>query len=313
MKAIVYDTFGGPEVLSYRDMPDPQPGPGKVLVDVHAASVIPADWKLRAGHLQSLFTVTFPKIPGRDGCGTVRAVGPGVDYAAVGDRVCVVAQHSEQGTHAQRIVRDAESVVAMPDGMGFAEAAALMHAGICAWICLVETVDLQVGQRVLIHGGAGAIGGLGVQLARHLGAEVTATCRAANRAYVQEMGAHHTIAYDEEDFARDAAQRYDVVFDLIGGEVHRRSYEVLKPGGHMVCLRALPIEDLSDRYGVTVSVPVIHDSRAALGATVGLAGAGVFRPQIAARLPLAQGAEAQRMLEARQVSRGRIVLEPGES
>ena len=309
MKAIVYDTFGGPEVLTFRDMPDPEPGPGEVLVDLHAASVIPADWKLRAGHLQSLFTVTFPKIPGRDGCGIVRAAGAGVDFAAVGDRVCVVAQHSEQGTHAQRIVRDAESVVRMPEGMGFAEAAALMHAGICAWICLVETAGLTAGQRVLIHGGAGAIGGLGVQLARHLGAEVVATCRAANRDYVHEMGAHETVAYDEADFAQGAAQGYDVVFDLIGGDVNRRSYDVLRPGGHMVCLRALPIEDLSDRYGVRLSVPMIHDSREALEATVGLAEAGVFRPQIAARMPLERGADAQRMLEAGQVSRGRIVLD----
>lgn len=312
MKAIIYDTFGGPEVLSFRETPDPVPGPGEVLVDLHAASVIPADWKLRAGHLQSLFSVTFPKIPGRDGCGVVSAVGAGVDYAAAGDRVCVVAQHSEPGTHAQRIVCDSESIVAMPANMGFAEGAALMHAGICAWICLVEKAGLTFGQRVLIHGGAGAIGGLGVQLARHLGAEVVATCRAANRDYVIELGAHEAIAYDKSDFAAGAAQGYDVVFDLIGGEVHRRSYEVLKPGGHMVCLRALPIEDLSAHHGVTVSVPMIHDSREALEATVALAAQGVFRPQIAARLPLDQGAEAQRMLEAGQVSRGRIVLEmPG--
>jgi NADPH:quinone reductase-like Zn-dependent oxidoreductase len=313
MKAIVYDTFGGPEVLDYREMPDPAPGPGEVLVDLRAASVIPADWKLRAGHLTQLFNVTFPKIPGRDGCGIVRSVGPGVDYAAVGDRVCVVAQHSESGTHAQRIVRDAESVVPMPAEVGFAEAAALMHAGICAWICLVETVGLAPGQRILIHGGAGAIGGLGVQLARHLGAEVAATCRSSNRDYVLDMGAHEAIAYDKTDFALGAARRYDVVFDLIGGEVHRRSYEVLKPGGHMVCLRAAPYVDLSERYGVTVSLPMIHDSREALDATVGYAEAGVFRPQIAARMPLERGAEAQRMLEAGQVSRGRIVLEMPEA
>jgi NADPH:quinone reductase-like Zn-dependent oxidoreductase len=308
MKAIVYDDFGGVDVLHYRDMPDPVPGPGEVLVDLCAASVIPADWKLRAGRLKDLFPVTFPKIPGRDGCGVVSAVGPGVGYAAVGDRVCVVAQHTEPGTHAQRIVRDAESTVAMPEGMGFADAAALMHAGICAWICLVETAGLTAGQRVLVHGGAGAIGGLGVQLARHLGAEVTATCRSNNLDYAREMGAHHAVAYDASDFA-DTDTRYDVVFDLIGGQVHRRSYDVLRPGGHMVCLRADPIEDLSARYGVTVTVPMIHDSREALEATVRLAETGVFRPQIAARLPLDRAAEAHRMLEAGKVSRGRIVLD----
>lgn len=308
MKAILYERFGGPEIMAYRDAPDPEPGPGEVLVDLRAASVIPADWKLRAGKLKALFPVTFPKIPGRDGCGIVGAVGPGVGYAAPGDRVCVIAQHTEQGTHAQRIVRGADGLVRMPRGMDFPEAAALMHAGICAWICLVETVGLRPGQRVLIHGGAGAIGGMAVQLARHLGAEVATTCGARNLDHAREMGAHEAIAYDRDDFA-DTAARYDVVFDLIGGEVHRRSYPVLKPGGHMVCLRAEPIEDRSARYGVTVSVPMVHDSREALDATVGLAEAGVFRPRIAARMPLDRAAEAHRMLEGGQVSRGRIVLD----
>lgn len=308
MRAIRYQTYGEPNVLELDEVADPRPGRGEVLVGLRAASVIPADWKVRSGMLQSMFPVKLPKIPGRDGAGIVLELGEGVDYVNVGDAVCVVAQHTEDGTYAEKIVRDRESVVAMPESLEFGEAAALMHAGICAWICLVETADLKAGARVLVHAGAGAIGGLAIQLAHHLGCHVTTTCRAANADYVTAMGADEVVAYDREDFTA-IEEPFDVVLDLVGGEVHRRSYDVLKPGGHMVCLRAEPFEDQSERYGVRVSVPHIHDRKYALDAVAGLARDGVFRPQIAHRLPLAQASEAHRMMEAGKVSRGRIVLD----
>ena len=308
MLAIQYDDFGAPDILHLRDVATPEPGPGEVLVDLRAASVIPADWKLRAGHLKGMFPVTFPKIPGRDGVGIVSKLGEGVDYVSLGDPVCVIAQHTENGTHAQCIVRDRDTLVPLPVGMDFNHAAALMHAGICAWICLVEDARVQPGQRVLVQGGAGSIGSLGIQLAKHLGAHVTTTCRAANAAFVREMGADAVLAYDEVDFAA-TPDRFDVIFDLIGGDTHRKSYALLKPGGHMVCLRAAPIKDLSAQYGVTMHVPVVHDRLYAIEATVKLAEEGVFRPQIARLLPLAEAAEAQRTLEAGEVTRGRVVLE----
>lgn len=308
MRAIRYQSYGEPNVLELVDVPDPRPGRGEVLVGLRAASAIPADWKVRSGMLQAMFPVTLPKIPGRDGAGIVLELGEGVDYANVGDAVCVVAQHTEDGTYAEKIVRDGESIVAMPETLDFGEAAALMHAGNCAWICLVETAELKAGARILVHAGAGAIGGLAIQLAHHLGCHVTTTCRAANADYVTAMGADDMIAYDEEDFSA-SDERFDVVLDLMGGDVHRGSYAVLKPGGHMVCLRAEAFEDQSERYGVRVSVPRIHDKKYVLDAVAQLARDGVFRPQIAHRLPLAQAGEAHRMMEAGKVSRGRIVLD----
>src|SRR5258707_519616 len=126
MQAIRYNRYGGPEMLQLEDVPLPEPGPGQVRVDLRAASVIPADWKVRAGHLKNLFPIAFPKIPGRDGAGVVGKLGAGVDYIAAGTPVCVVAQHVEPGTYAQSIVRDRESIVPLPTNLGFEEGAALM-------------------------------------------------------------------------------------------------------------------------------------------------------------------------------------------
>jgi NADPH:quinone reductase-like Zn-dependent oxidoreductase len=308
MLAIQYDRYGGPDVLRLAEVPLPEPGPGEVRVDLRAASVIPADWKVRAGHLRHLFPIQFPKIPGRDGAGTVAKLGAGVSDVALGASVCVVAQHVEPGTYAQAIVRDRDSIVALPAQLSFEEGAALMHAGICAWICLVEIAQLRSGMRVLVHAGAGAIGGLAVQVARHLGARVAATCRAVNADYVAALGAHDVIAYDRTDFAQ-SADRFDVVLDLIGGETHARSYAVLRRGGHMVCLIAEPFRDRGEEFGVRVTTPRIHDRRPALEAVARLAADGVLRPQICDRLPLADAATAHRAMEEGRVTRGRIVLQ----
>lgn len=293
--------------MELADAAEPVPGPGEVRVGLRAASVIPGDCKLRAGLLQAHFKVTFPKIPGRDGAGIVTAVGPGVTYARVGDEVCVVAQHSENGTYAQAIVRDGSTVIAKPPSLGFEEAAAVTHAGCCAWIMLVETANVQPGMKVLVHAGAGAIGGLAVQLARHLGAEVAATCRAANADYVRGLGAHRVIAYDRDDFARHLRD-YDVVLDLIGGAVHDRSYDVLRRGGHMVHLIAEPFRDRAAEFGVRLTRADIHDTPRIMRAVIDLAAAKALRPQICDILPLAAAADTHRRLEAGQVSRGRLVL-----
>jgi NADPH:quinone reductase-like Zn-dependent oxidoreductase len=311
VRAISYRRFGGPEVLEFGDLPEPEIGAQEILVRLHAASVIPADWKLRQGHLKDLFSVRFPKIPGRDGAGIVVAIGSGVDRFRVGDRVAVVAQHGEQGTYAELIVRKPEAVTALPEGLGFAQGAAVMHAGICAWTALVRTAQLSPGMRVLVHGGAGAIGGLAVQLARHLGAEVTATCRAVNVDYVRGLGAHCAIAYDREDFTA-LPHRQDVVLDLVGGAVHERSYAVLRPGGHLVNLIAAPIVDRAQQYGVRRTEVRIDDAPEVLDAVMALTRSKAWVPQIARIMPLADAGAAQNLLQSGAISRGRIILRIGD-
>lgn len=307
MKVIRYDEFGPPECMHLAEVPVPTCGPGELLVHLRAASVIPGDAKLRAGSLKSIFPITPPKIPGRDGAGIIAAVGADVQDLAIGDRVCIVSQHMEPGTYAQAIVRDRDSVVPMPAGLTFEEGAALMHAGVCAWICMAETAEVKPGMRVLIHAGAGAIGGAAIQIARHLGAHVVATCSARNANYVRSLGADHVISYDKADFTQEAGE-VDVVLDLLGGEVHRRSYDVLKRGGQMVCLLAEPFKDQSAVHGIRLSFAKIHDRPETLLAVTTLARSGVLKPQIADILPLEQAVEAHRRIEAHSVSRGRIVL-----
>lgn len=308
MRAIVYDHFGGPEVMRLAEVSDPRPAAGEVLIAVRAASVIPGDCKLRAGHLQHHFPITFPKIPGRDGAGVIVGIGEGVTGFAPGDAVCFVTQHVEQGSHAERIARPAAEVVAMPGNLDFAQAAALMHAGVCAWIALVDTAGLRSGMTVLVHGGAGAIGGMAVQIARPLGATVAATCRAADAEHVRALGADTVVAYDREDFVASVSD-IDVVLDLVGGAVHERSCRVLRRGGMLVHLLAEPFEDRSDEYGVSLRQAVIDDDKAILERVVALAAAGAIVPRVGRVLPLAQAAEAHRLIETGANRRGRIVLE----
>ncbi len=290
------------------ERPLPVPGPGEVLIEIAAASVTPGDSKLRAGLLQTIFPVSLPYIPGRDGAGRVVALGAGVDSVKVGDRVCFVAERTVQGSYATHIVRDADSMVGMPDKLSFREGAALMHAATCAWMALAETGKAQAGQRLLVHGGSGAIGGMAIQLGRHLGAWVAATCHSRNRDYVLGLGAHEAFAYDRDE-GWDRLSEIDLVLDLVGGSLHERSYPVLRPGGILVWLIASPFRDLSKQYGVRTVQARIVDKPEVNAAVMALAGQGALRAQVSLVLPLAQAAEAHRLIEAGQNSRGRIILE----
>lgn len=309
MRAARYFQHGGPEVIVVDHVPVPEPDKGQVLVEIAAAGVAPLDWKMRAGLLQQYFSLHFPKIPGRDGAGRVVACGPGISRLAPGDRVAVMAPPAGQaGTHAEYMVADADLVVPLPDKLGDDSAAALINAGLSAWIAVMRTAQVQRGQRVLVQSGAGAVGGLMVQLCAYLGAEVTATCRAANAEYVRGLGASRVIAYDGPAVTDLPPQ--DVVFDLMGGAVHDACYPMLAPGGHLVWLAAAPITDRSAEFGVRVTRAMITDDAGVVAEVMKLAAQGVLKPQIAGVMPLDQAAEAQRKLAAGEITRGRLILRP---
>lgn len=306
MQAIQYDRYGPPEVLTTVTLADPEPGPGEARVRLLAAGVAPIDTKLRAGLLQAHFEVRFPKIPGRDGVGIIDKLGAGVVGSAVGDQVCVIADPRLAGTYAEAVSCITDRIVARPRGLTTEQAAALLQPGLSAWIPVVEVANIQPGMRVLVHGGAGAVGGLMVQLARHLGAHVTSTCRSANCDFVIGLGAHDVVAYDRDDFGK--LRDLDVVFDLIGGDTHARSYPVLHAGGHLVCLTAAPIVELGGEYRVKVTRALIADAPHAINAVARLADAGVLRPTVAGIYPLGAAVDAHRELENGRVTRGRLVL-----
>jgi NADPH:quinone reductase-like Zn-dependent oxidoreductase len=304
MLAVEFDTYGGPEVLKLRRRAAPGTGPGEVLVRVRVVSMNPVDWKVRSGMLQKFFRLTFPVITGRDGAGEIVAVGSGVDATLVGKRVCFLAPRGI-GTWCERIALPEAEAVPFPDSLPFEPAASLPLAGISAWIAVVQAANVAPGMRVLIHAAAGGVGSLAVQLARIRGAEVIATCSQANVDYVQSLGAE-AIAYDTTPF-EDVVRDVDVVLDVIGGDVHRRSYRVVKRGGIIVCLLAAPFEDLGAQYGVKVMVPQVLSDPAALTQIIALVAAGKLRPCVEHVLPLSDFAKAQEMSQTGH-ARGKTVL-----
>jgi NADPH:quinone reductase-like Zn-dependent oxidoreductase len=306
MKALLYEAYGGPDVLRVTEVPDPSPGPGEVLIRVRAASVGPGDCKLRAGLLQAHLSISFPKIPGRYGAGEVVSLGPDVDAIRIGERVVFAAAHDEKGSCAEKIVRPRGKIAPAPVNVTCSQAVALIHEGVCA-VSALASANVGTGIRVLVHGAAGAVGGACVQLARHLGAVVTATCRERDRDYVHALGAQFVIPFDREDFSR-AVTDQDVVIDTQGGEVHERSYRVLKRGGRLVYLNAAPIEDRGAEHDVIVQNAKIEDGHVALARVCRLVETGILKPRVAMTLPLAEGALAQRLVENGTVKRGRMTL-----
>jgi NADPH:quinone reductase-like Zn-dependent oxidoreductase len=303
--AVAYDAYGGPEVLKLRSIPAPPLAQDQVLIEVRAASMNPVDWKVRSGMLQKFFPVAFPTITGRDGAGEVIAAAADADASLVGKRVCFLAQRGA-GTWSQKIALQASLAVPIPSGISYEEAASLPLAGISAWVGLVQTADVKPGMRVLIHAAAGGVGSMAVQIARLRGATVIATCSGRNVDFVRALGAQEAIPYDQTAF-EERARDIDVVFDVIGGDVHRRSYAVLKRGGIIVALAAAPFEDESARWGVKLATPQVLSDPAILAEIVELVAAGTLKPCVERVLPIADFAKAHQMSQIGH-ARGKTVL-----
>lgn len=301
------DAYGGPEVLVLRDAPDPVAGPDEILVDIHAASINPADWKVREGLRRGDVQAVFPHVLGRDFSGLVRAVGAGVADFAPGDAVFAVTDRGQEGAYAEAIAIKAALAARKPEALSHAEAAALALTGLTALVCLEDTAGLEAGQSVLIHGAAGGVGSFAVQYARHVGARVLATASARNHDYLGSLGADEVIDYTQQDFT-EAASDCDVVLDTIGGEVHRRSFAVLRPGGRLIHIAPAPDGFVPPRNDVSVVRPLVARDRDHLERIVELVAVGAVRPPEIKCLPLAEAAAAQELSSTGHV-RGKIVLE----
>src|SRR6266849_7440986 len=227
MKAAFIEQYGGPEVLKYGDLPDPVAGPGQVVIDVVAASVNGADWKVRVGQYKQS---KFPFALGRDFSGVVSAVGEGVADLRLGDAVFGVCEAGQEGAYAEKIAVKAAIVAKKPSGLSHVEAAALALTGLTAMSAIEDTLKLKAGETILIQGGAGGVAGFAIQLAKHIGARVITTASAANHDYVRGLGADEIIDYQARDFTR-VVSGCDAVFDTVGGDVAQKSFAVLKPGG----------------------------------------------------------------------------------
>jgi NADPH:quinone reductase-like Zn-dependent oxidoreductase len=305
MKAIVFNQYGGPEVLRYIDVPDPVPRAGEVLVDVYAASVNGADYKVRRGG--GPYKVHFPHILGRDFSGVISAAGPGVQDLAVGDPVFGVLDRGKEGAYAEKLAIEAAIIARKPDWLEHVDAAALGLAGLTALWAIEDTAHLRSGETILIHGGAGGVASVAIQLAHQLAAKVITTASAVNHDYVRGLGADQVIDYNVQDFTQ-ATEPCDVVFDTVGGDTHVRSYKVLKPGGRLVWIAPPPEGFVPTRHDIVSERPAVLRDRPHLQRILNLVEAGSLRAPPIQGFPLDQAAQAHRISEGRHL-RGKLVFQ----
>ncbi len=306
MKAMLLIGHGGPEMLRYGEAPDPKAGPGEVVVDIHAASVNGADPKVRRGGGRYALT-KFPHILGRDFSGVVSEVGAGVSDFRAGDAVFGVTDQGIEGAYAEKIAIKAAIVAKKPASLSHAEAAALGLISLTALTAIEDTAHLKAGETILIQGGAGGVAGFGVQLAKHIGANVISTASAGNLAYVRSLGADRMIDYNAQDFAT-IGPVCDVVFDTVGGNVRAGCYTVLKPGGRLVWIAPAPEGFQPSRNDVETLRPDVKRDRAHLERMLALLAAGAVRPPTIHHYKLADAVQAHKVSEGRHLQ-GKLVLD----
>jgi NADPH:quinone reductase-like Zn-dependent oxidoreductase len=304
MKAVFIEHYGGPEVLKYGDLPDPVAAPGEVVIDVVAASVNAADWKVRTGQYGQ---AKFPLVLGRDFSGVVSTVGNGVEDLKIGDSVFGVCEAGKEGAYAEKIAVKAAIIANNPDGLSHVNAAALALTGLTALSAIEETLKLRAGETILIQGGAGGVASFALQLAKHIGARVITTTSAANRDYVRDLGADEIIDYNAQDFTK-VVTRCDAVFDTVGGDVAQKSFAVLKPGGRAAFIASGAQAPRSNRNDVISLRPAVGRSRQSLERIAELFQARAIRPPEVELYPLSEAADAHRLSESRHF-RGKLVLQ----
>jgi NADPH:quinone reductase-like Zn-dependent oxidoreductase len=286
--------------LTVQSVPIPEPQAEQVRIKVHAASVNPVDWKLAARAAPGSH-----QIPGRDLAGIVDAVGPGADRWRPGDAVIAVATG---GAYAEYALAHMRAVASKPMRMSFAEAAGVPIVAETAWRAMVTVGDVQKGQRVLIHGGAGGVGSSAVQIAKARGAYVIATASPAHAALVRSLGADELIDYHTVRF-EERVKNVDVVLNTVDADTGLRSVAVLKPGGILVSVVGPPPEQACAAAHVRCAItgPVTGEL---LAPVVELADAGKFRIKIEQQLPLEDAAKAWAESRAGHTG-GKIILTLG--
>ncbi|MDY7231727.1 quinone oxidoreductase family protein [Hyalangium rubrum] len=319
MKAIRYHETGGPEVLRFEEVPEPAPGPGEVLLQVHATGVNFADTERRRGLYDT--KVPLPRILGSEAAGIVTAVGAGVDPALVGRRVVTLTV----GSYAEVVKAQASGLVLLPESVSFEVAAAVPVQGLTAYHLLRTVGQVREGQSVLVHAAAGGVGVLAVQLAKAAGARVFGTVSSEAKArLIQELGVEEVIRYDREDVVAEVHKRtggrgVDLVLDAVGASTWAGSLQALALFGHLVSYGSAsgppPPVDVEALFAKSLKVsaywlhtphpPGLHHR--ALEELVREVAEQRLRILIGLKLPLAEAAEAHRRLEGRETV-GKVVL-----
>jgi NADPH:quinone reductase-like Zn-dependent oxidoreductase len=304
MKALRAHVRGGPEVLEYEDAPVPVPGPGEVLVAVHATGITFAEltwdlsWTDRSGADRT------PVIPGHEVSGVVAGLGDGASRFVVGDEVYGLVDFDRDGAAAQYVTVPEGGLALKPRSVSHVQAASLALAALTAWQALVDHAELKPGQRVLIHGGAGGVGVYAVQLAADLGAEVIATGDSSAADFVGRLGAARFVDYTRENFDQ-VLSGVDVVLDAVGGNAVERSFGVLRRGGRLISLSSPPSAERAAEYGVTPVFFVVRPEADELAHLAELVDEERLRPIVSQTFPLNAGRLA--------FQRGTLIRRPGKT
>ena len=317
MKAAVLSQFGGADMFEIRDVPVPSVGPREVRVRVHATSVNSLDYKIRRGDYAD--KVQLPAITGHDVSGAIEEIGGDVTEFAVGDEVYYTPQiFGAQGSYAEKDVANVDLIARKPNNLSHEEAASLTLVGGTVWEAFVTRTQIQVGETVLVHGGAGGVGSIAIQMAKAMGARVFATASRRDHDFVSGLGADLAIDYRTEDYV-DIVNRVtddigvDVVFDTIGGDMLTRSPHVLAQMGRVVTLVDIPRpQNLIEAWGRNASYHFVftRQNRGKLDALTHLLERGQVKPVIGATFPLERIGEAHAYLEAGSTNglRGKVVI-----
>ncbi|MBL1115950.1 NADP-dependent oxidoreductase [Streptomyces sp. 110] len=305
MKAISYRRYGGPEILEYGERPEPTVGPDSVLIRVRAAAVNPVDWKAQAGYLEPVLDAVFPVIPGWDVAGVVEQPGPAVTEFQPGDEVIGYVREDflSRGTCAEYVAAPVRTLARKPRNLSFTQAAGIPLAGLTAYQSLVRALRVGEGDTVLVHAGAGGVGSMAVQLARHMGARVIGTAGERNHEYLRALGAEPTAYGDGlADRVRALAPNgVDAVLDLVGGDALAVSSELLAPEGRLASIADPAVLGLGGRY---VFVRPDPDD---LQDLTDLTERGALGVEVSAVFPLQKTADAQRLSMEGHV-RGKIAI-----
>ncbi len=308
MKAVVIEEYGGLDTLTDKVVEKPPLLDNQVLVEVKAASVNPIDWKLREGHLADRYSFEFPIILGWDVAGIVKETGKHVIDFTVGDRVFARPDTTRFGTYAEYTAVDELLIAKIPDNISYKEAASVPLAGLTAYQCLFDALEIMEGQKILIHGGAGGVGSYAIQLAKLKGAYVATTASKKNHGYLKDLGADLCIDYHTDNI-EDILSEYDAVLDTIGTSVQTASMKILRRGGRLASIVDPPNEKLANRYGITEQFVWLNPNGDQLNELAKLLGEGRLKPIIGETFPLNEkGVKNAHKLSESSHARGKIVL-----
>ena len=310
-KAARLHNYGGTDAIEVEDANIPEPNAGEVVIRVRDAGVNPIDWKIADGYLEDVLPVSFPFTLGTDVAGVVEATGPGVSELSKGDEVYGQAGVTAGGTgaFARFAVTTPKTLARKPTTIDFVKAASLPLAGVSALQALTEHLDLRAGQKILIHGGAGGIGSIAIQIAKNIGAEVATTCSKEDMDFVRDLGADKAIDYKAHKF-EDILSSLDAVFDTVGGDTYERSFKVLKKGGQIVSMLESPRDDLVNQYGVTAMYQQTRVTTARLNRLTVLVDSGAIKTHVSKVYPLDEAAEALRELKENS-PKGKVAIAVG--